>query len=93
LDIYGSKIYFTKDTGVYSMDITATQPSETPIFNYVSTSKYGVMYGFAVEKDKIYIADGGDFASNSKAYVYSLTGTLQKDVTVGVAPNGFYFNN
>jgi hypothetical protein len=93
LDIYGSKIYFTKGTGVYSMDITATQPSETPIFKYSSTSKYGVMYGFAVENDKIYIADGGDFASNSKAYVYSLTGTLQKEVTVGVGPNGFYFNN
>ena len=93
LDIYGSKIYFTKDTGVYSMDIAATQPSDKPIFNYSSTSKYGVMYGFAVENDKIYIADGGDFASNSKAYVYSLTGTLQKEITVGVGPNGFYFNN
>ena len=93
LDIYGSKIYFTKDTGVYSMDIAATQPSDEPIFNYSSTSQYGVMYGFAVENDKIYIADGGDFASNSKAYVYSLTGTLQKEITVGVGPNGFYFNN
>ncbi len=92
LDIYGSKIYFTKGTGVYSMDIAATQPSDEPIFNYSSTSKYGVMYGFAVENDKIYIADGGDFASNSKAYVYSLTGTLQKEITVGVGPNGFYFN-
>ena len=93
LDIYGSKIYFTKGTGVYSMDIAATQPSDEPIFNYSSTSQYGVMYGFAVENDKIYIADGGDFASNSKAYVYSLTGTLQKEITVGVGPNGFYFNN
>jgi hypothetical protein len=93
LDIYDSKIYFTKDTGVYSMDIAATQPSDEPIFNYSSTSQYGVMYGFAVENDKIYIADGGDFTSNSKAYVYSLTGTLQKEITVGVGPNGFYFNN
>ena len=57
------------------MDITATQPVETPIFKYTSTSQYGVMYGFAVENDKIYIADGGDFASNGKAYVYSLTGS------------------
>ncbi|MGL2988290.1 YncE family protein [Flavobacterium sp. RSSA_27] len=93
LDIYGSKIYFTKDTGVYSMDITATQPSDKPIFNYTSTSQYGVMYGFAVDNDKIYIADGGDFASNSKAYVYSLTGALQKELTVGIGPNGIYFNN
>ena len=92
LDIFGSKIYFTIDTGVYSMELTATQPLETPIFKYTSTSNYGVMYGFAVENDKIYIADGGDFASNSKAYIYSLNGTLQKEITVGVGPNGFYFN-
>ncbi|SHG04885.1 hypothetical protein SAMN05444372_10262 [Flavobacterium micromati] len=93
LDIYGTKIYFTKGTGVYNMDIADVQPAETPIFKYTSTSQYGVMYGFAVENDKVYIADGGDFASNSKVYVYSLTGSLQKEFTVGVAPNGFYFNN
>lgn len=93
LDIYGSKIYFTKGTGVYSMDITASQPSDKPIFNYSSTSQYGVMYGFAVANDRIYIADGGDFASNSKAYVYSLNGALQKELVVGVGPNGFYFND
>lgn len=92
LDIYGTKLYFTKDTSVYSMDLIGSQPSTTPIVTYVSTSKYGAMYGFAVENDKIYISDGGDFASNSKAFIYSLTGTLQKEVTVGVGPNGFYFN-
>jgi len=50
------------------------------------------MYGFAVRNNHIFIADGGDFTANSKAYVYSLTGTLQKEFTVGVGPNGFYFN-
>lgn len=92
LDIYGNTIYFTKDTGVYSMDIAASKPSESPIFKYTSTSQYGAMYGFAVENDKIFIADGGDFASNSKAFVYSLNGALLKEVTVGIGPNGFYFN-
>jgi hypothetical protein len=92
LDIYGSKVFFTKGSSVFAMDITASQASETALFTYTSTSQYGVMYGFAVENDKIFIADGGDFASNSKAYVYSLTGNLQKELTVGVGPNGFYFN-
>lgn len=91
LDIFGSKIYFTTNTGVFAMDITATQPSETAVLKFPSA--FAGVYGFAVENDKIFIADGGDFASNSKAYVYSLTGTLQKEVTVGVGPNGFYFNN
>ena len=93
LDIYGSKVFFTKGSSVFTMDIAANQASETALFTYSSTSQYGVMYGFAVENDKIFIADGGDFASNSKAYVYSLTGNLQKELTVGVGPNGFYFNN
>lgn len=92
LDIYGSKVYFTKGTSVFAMDIAASQANATALFSYTSTSQYGVMYGFAVENDKIFIADGGDFASNSKAYVYSLTGGLQKELTVGVGPNGFYFN-
>lgn len=93
LDIYENKIFYTLDTAVYAMNINATEASTTEIFNYTSTSAYGKMYGFAVRDNRIYIADGGDFSANSKAYVYSLTGTLQKEFTVGVGPNGFYFND
>lgn len=93
LDIYNNKIYYTVDTSVYAMDITASAASTTPILTYSSTSAYGKMYGFAVNNDNIYIADGGDFTANSNAYIYSLTGTLKKNLTVGVGPNGFYFNN
>lgn len=93
LDIYNNKIYYTLSTAVYAMDYNATSASTTPIFQYTSTSEYGKMYGFAVNNDKIYIADGGDFASSSKAYIYNLGGTLQKELIVGVGPNGFYFND
>lgn len=93
LDIYNNKIYYTLNTAVYAIDYTAAAASTTPIFQYTSTSEYGKMYGFAVNNDKIYIADGGDFASNSKAYIYNLGGTLQKELTVGIGPNGFYFND
>lgn len=92
LDIYKNKIYFTANTAVYAMDYNATVAPTAPIFEYTSTSVYGKMYGFAVNDDKIYVADGGDFASNSKAYIYTLTGNLAKELTVGVGPNGFYFN-
>ena len=50
------------------------------------------MYGFAVENDRIYIADGGDFSSDSFVEIYSLNGSLLKNITVGLGPNGFYFN-
>lgn len=93
LDINNNKIYYTLETAVYAIDYTATSASTTPIFQYNSTSEYGKMYGFAVKNDKIFIADGGDFASSSKAYIYNLSGSLLKELTVGVGPNGFYFND
>jgi hypothetical protein len=93
LDIDQNKIYYTVGTSVYGMNLTATEASNTAIFSYTSTSKYGKMYGFAVKNNHIFIADGGDFSANSKAFVYSLTGSLEKEFTVGVGPNGFYFND
>lgn len=93
LDIEGDKIYYTVGTSVYSMSTSAIGASTTPVLTYNSTSAYGKMYGFAVRNNHIFVADGGDFTANSKAYVYSLTGTLEKEYTVGVGPNGFYFNN
>lgn len=93
LDIFNNKIYYTVDTSVYAMDVTATSASTTALLNYTSTSEYGKMYGFAVNNNHIFIADGGDFTANSKAYVYSLSGSLEKELTVGIGPNGFYFNN
>lgn len=93
LDIYENKIFYTVETAVYAMNLNGTEASTIEVFNYTSTSAYGKMYGFAVRDNRIYIADGGDFSANSKAYIYSLTGTLEKEFTVGVGPNGFYFNN
>ena len=88
-----SNQFYTVETAVYAMDIAANEASTTSIVNYSSDSAYGKMYGFAVNDNRIFIADGGDFTANSKAYIYSITGTLQKELTVGVGPNGFYFNN
>ena len=84
-------MYFTDATSVYKLDINGTTPSK--VLEYTSTSLYGAMYGFAVEDDKIYIADAGDFASEGTTYEYSLTGSLLNTHTVGIGPNGFYFND
>lgn len=93
LDIDQNKIYYTSETSVYGMNISETVASDIAILTYNSKSAYGKMYGFAVNNNRFYIADGGDFSAKSKAYVYSITGTLEKEFTVGVGPNGFYFNN
>lgn len=93
LDIYNNKIYYTIGNAVYTMDLTATTASTASIFIYTSAFSSNDVYGFAVNNEHIYVADAGDYTSNSNAFVYSLTGTLEKTLTVGVAPNGFYFNN
>jgi len=93
LDIEQNKIYYTVGTSVYGMNISETTASKTAILTYNSNSDYGKMYGFAVKNNHFFIADGGDFTANSKAYIYSLAGVLEKEFTVGVGPNGFYFNN
>ncbi|WP_316635753.1 DUF5074 domain-containing protein [uncultured Flavobacterium sp.] len=89
LDIYNGNIYYTVGNSVYVISTTATAASTTAVL----TTTVGYLYGFAVNNDHIYIADSGDFKADSKAYIYSLSGTLQKELNVGVGPNGFYFNN
>ena len=93
LAIEGDSIYFTSGASVYSVGVNETSVSTTPVLTYESNSEFGVMYGFEVENDAIYISDGGDFASDSEAYQYSLDGALLESFTVGVGPNGFYEND
>ena len=93
LNIENDKIYYTAGTSVFVMNIDATTAPANSLFSYESTSDWGGMYGFAVKDDKIYVAEGGDFASDSEVYVYSLTGALLNTFAAGVGPNGFYFND
>ncbi|WP_406844376.1 YncE family protein [Flavobacterium soyae] len=90
LDISDNKIYYTVGSSVYSINTSAASISTSAIFTASSVAN---LYGFAVNDNKIYLADSGDYKADSKAYIYNLTGTLQKELTVGVAPNGFYFND
>lgn len=89
MDIYNDKIYYTVANSVYAINTNAAEASATPI---VTASTVANLYGFAVNNDRIYLSDSGDYKADSKAYIYNLTGTLQKELTVGVGPNGFYFN-
>lgn len=93
LDIEDDQIYFTVSNSVYTMVINAEEAPEEAVLTYNSNSAYGVMYGFEVEDNRIYIADGGDFGSDSFVEVYDLQGNLLNNITVGVGPNGFYFND
>lgn len=93
LDVENGNIYYTIANGVYTIETGATAPASSPLLEYNSNSDWGVMYGFEVKEDRIFIADGGDFTSNSFVEVYSTGGELLENIEVGVGPNGFYFND
>lgn len=88
LSFDSNKYYFSIDSKIYDEDLTATTISTTPLFT--STAAY--LYGMTAKNSKIFVADSPNFTENGKAFIYSSTGTLQKEVAVGLGPNGFYFN-
>ncbi|WP_373056039.1 YncE family protein [Zunongwangia sp. H14] len=93
LDIEDDIIYFTAGKSVYSISEDATEAPEEAILSYESESdQYGEMYGFEVEGGYIYAGDAPNFSSNGKVRIYTITGEFITDFTVGVGPNGFYFN-
>lgn len=93
MEVENNKIYFTVDKSVYDMSLSSKTAPTQPLFTYESSSAWGAMYGFDVEGERIYIADGGDFASDSFIEIHDLEGNLIKKVEVGVAPNAVYINH
>jgi YVTN family beta-propeller protein len=92
MDIDGNKIYYTKGTGVYAMDLNAKTFTETPLFS-VKDSSWSTFYGFGVIDGKIYSGDASGFTKDGEVTVYSPAGAVLKTLTVAVGPNGFYSNN
>ena len=92
MDIDGDKIYYTQETEVYAINLTATTFSETPLFS-VNDSSWSTFYGFGVIDGKIYSGDANGFTKDGIVTVYSSAGTVLKTLTVERGPNGFYSNN
>ena len=92
LAIENNKVFYTIDDAIFSKNLNETALPSTPLFTTTAQGVYGV-YSFAVENDKIYVGDAADYSSNGKVYIYSATGTLEHQYTVGVIPAGFYFND
>lgn len=92
LAVANDQLYFTENATVYKLAITNNVAVSNELLTYQAASQWSAMYGFAVNNGKIYIAEGGDFASNSEIFIYSISGELLNTYQVGIAPNGFYFN-
>lgn len=89
LNIDLNKIYFTINSDVFVQNLNSTTANAIPIFTATATT----MYGFGVNNGKIYIGDAKDYASDGEVFIYNTTGVLQKQFSVGLIPNGFYFND
>lgn len=93
LEVEDGEIYYTVGKDVFSMPLQNPEIPTEALFTYESTSEFGVMYGFEVEDGRVFIADAGDFASSGSIHVYDEDGTFIEQIEVGIAPNGFYFND
>jgi hypothetical protein len=91
LDIINSDVFYTVDSAIFKSTLSATTLPTTSLFTTTAQGSYGV-YSFAVNNSKIYVGDAGDYNSNGKIYIYSITGMFEKEYTVGIIPAGFYFN-
>lgn len=91
LDIADSAIFYTVDSAIFKSTLSTTTLPTNPLFTTTAHGVYGV-YSFAVNNNKIYVGDAGDYSSNGKIYIYSTTGIFEKEYTVGIIPAGFYFN-
>ncbi|ADX67679.1 YncE family protein [Weeksella virosa] len=92
LKIEDDFLYYTSANKVYKQKLDS-KLSETPLFSYESSSQYGVMYGFTVDDNRIYISDATDFNSDGRVLEYSTNGSFIKEYKTGIAPNGFYKND
>jgi len=92
LDIEDGMVYYTAGKSVYAIDISFSAPAQNPIVSY-DNSDFGGIYGFEVENNTIYIADSGNFQTNSYIKINDLNGNELETIDVGVGPNGFYFGD
>lgn len=92
LVIEDDKMYYTIAEKVFTKDLSTTALPAQQLFSATAQGVYGI-YSFAVEDGKIFVGDAKDYNSNGSVYVYSMTGSLLNEFTVGVTPTGIYFND
>lgn len=91
LDIEGGNIFYTISNSVYKISESNFTLPTNALFT-TTAQNVSSFYGFAVKGASIYVADANDFSSAGEIFVYNNYGAVLNTRTVGVCPNGFYFN-
>ncbi|MGO3182087.1 MAG: DUF5074 domain-containing protein [Aequorivita sp.] len=84
-----TNLYYMLNTSIYKM---ALDDTSLPTTTFIEAGANGAQltYGFDKIDDKLYLADGVDYVSDGKVFVYGEDGNLISEYTVGPLPNGFY---
>lgn len=85
----GTDIYYTIDENIYTSTLANSTIPSTPLISLSAQGVYGI-YGMELIDNQLFVADAGNYVSPGTVYIYSTTGTLVQDYTVGVIPNSFY---
>ena len=91
LDVDNGAIYYSNTNNVYKISEANFALPTAALFN-TTTQNINSFYGFAVKGSKIFIADPNDYNSAGEIFVFSEMGAVLKMKSVGITPNGFYFN-
>jgi len=89
LNIEGDNLYYNLGNDVFVFNTAANALPASPLVTHTATS----LYGMNVSNNKLYVSDALDYASNGTLLIYDLeTKEEEKSITVGLNPNGVYFN-
>lgn len=89
LGLDNTDLYYVLKANIYKMALTDTSLPTAPFIN-TTPNNVQLPYGFNKIDDKLYLADGIDYVSNGKIYVYGEDGSSVADYAVGPLPNRFY---
>ncbi|HLU51265.1 MAG TPA: DUF5074 domain-containing protein [Flavobacteriaceae bacterium] len=91
LVVSGGNIYFTLGVEVYKKSLGS--PVAPALLFSATEQGVDAIYGFNVRANMIYLTDAKDYNSNGSLLIYSSSGMLLHQHTMGLIPNGIYFHN
>ncbi|MHA6246561.1 YncE family protein [Pontibacter sp. CAU 1760] len=83
----GGNLYYNFQDATYTQSASSTSLATTPL---LARSFYGL--GIDPDNGYLYGSDTNNFSGDGKVLIYQPDGTKVKEITVGIAPNGFVFN-
>lgn len=89
LNLDGDNLYYNVGGDLFTLKTT---DDALPTSSFL-THTANALYGMNINNGKLYVSDAVDYASNGTLFIYDLnTKALENSITVGLNPNGVYFN-